>query len=88
MKDKSGEEAKQSGYYFPITAAQRFSLDSAPNGTLANAVYIPHVAALQFTGDYTMSKARALQSRIVRGTLVSAQQLVCVADIYKQSGGR
>jgi hypothetical protein len=57
MKDKTGE-AKQAGFYFPLTAAQRFNLNKPPEGTIANAVYLPHIAALQFTGDYTMAKVR------------------------------
>ena len=58
MKD----ETRGCGYYFPLTAAQRFDLADPPKGALANAVYIPHVAALQFTGDYTMSGVRASRS--------------------------
>lgn len=54
MKDDS----LGSGIYFPLTAAQRFNLNAPPNGTLANGVYVPHVAALQFTGDYTMAGVR------------------------------
>ena len=63
MKDKAGE-APQSGFFFPLTAAQRFNLHAPPNGTLANAVYIPHVAAMKFTGDYVMSKVRSRNSHV------------------------
>lgn len=56
MSKKTPEDAKLAGYYFPLTAAQRFNLNAAPNGELRNGVYLPHVAALQFAGDYTMSK--------------------------------
>jgi hypothetical protein len=56
------DQERGSGFYFPLTAAQRFNLDSPPsNGKLANTVYIPHVAALQFSGDYTMSGVRSDQ---------------------------
>jgi hypothetical protein len=61
MKD----ESLGSGIYFPLTAAQRFNLNAPPNGTLANGVYIPHVAALQFTGDYTMAGVR-VQMHLLR----------------------
>ena len=59
MSKKTPADAKLAGYYFPLTAAQRFNLSAPPKGDLRNGVYLPHVAALQFTGDYTMSKVRS-----------------------------
>lgn len=63
MQASLKDDSQGSGYYFPLTAAQRFDLSDPPKGTLANAVYIPHVAAMQFSGDYTMSGVRAPRHR-------------------------
>ena len=56
IAENNKDSTKGSGIFFPLTAAQKFAMASpTTTGSLANAVYLPHVAALQFTGDYTMT---------------------------------
>ena len=59
MQSKGLSDERLAGFFFPITAAQLFNLNSAPKGEIANGVYIPHVFALRFIGEYTMEKARS-----------------------------
>lgn len=56
MKAKGDSGERLAGFFFPVTAAQVFNLNDAPQGEISNGVYIPHVFALRFVGEYTMQK--------------------------------